>query len=328
MPRRKKEKPQVMVTGAGGVLARHVIKRLRRTFDIVAVDFRYKVETRHAVASYHMDLAKRDFEDIFRKHNLMGVIHIGRVGTSVTRRKQRYNANVLGTQHMFDLCRQYGVERVLVMSSYFVYGAHPFNPALLNEEAPLKASDLSSNMIDSVELENLSNLYLWRYPELNMTILRPCNIVGPGVRNNLGRLFSLKRAPVLVGFSPVMQFIHVEDMAEGVIRAFRQNKPGIYNVAPKDVIAYKDALKLAGCTGVPMPSVPGILPRTISRVLNWKALPSYLINYFKHPVVLDGSLFEKTFRFKPKHTLDEIFAYYKDQKEMEKVWQAFTDSVQ
>ena len=317
-----------MVTGAGGVLARHVIKRLKRNFDVIAVDFRFKVENKHAVASYYVDLAKRDFEDVFRENKLTGVIHIGRVGTTVTRRKQRYNANVLGTQHMFDLCRKYGVGQVMVLSSFFVYGAHPFNPALLDEDAPLKASDLSSNMIDSVELENLSNLYLWRYPELGMTILRPCNIVGPGVHNNIGRLLSLRRAPVLVGFSPVMQFIHVEDMADAIVKSYKKKVPGIFNVAPTDVIAYKDALELSGCTLVPMPSAPAFLPRAISRILKWKALPSYLINYYKHPVIIDGRLFAKTFNYKPKRSLEEIFAYYKSQKDREMVWEDFAASVQ
>src|SRR3546814_3516962 len=51
---------------------------------------------------------------------------------------RRYNANVLGSKKLFELCRKYGVGQVLVHSTYFVYGASAFNPALLDEDAPLK----------------------------------------------------------------------------------------------------------------------------------------------------------------------------------------------
>ncbi|MEW5733580.1 MAG: NAD-dependent epimerase/dehydratase family protein [Thermodesulfobacteriota bacterium] len=328
MSAQKRKKPIVMVTGAGGVLARHVMKRIKSTHDVVAVDFRWKVEAKHAIATYHADMAQRGFEDIFREHDISGVIHLGRVVTTVAKLKARYNANVLGTKKLFDKCIEYNAGPVLVLSSFFVYGAHPFNPALLDEEAPLKASDLTHHLVDSVELENLSNIYLWRYPKLGMVILRPCNIAGPGVRNNIGRLLDLRTVPVIAGFSPVMQFIHVEDLADAIVVAFRGRKPGIYNVSPPDCIAYKDAVELAGCRPLPLPSVPSGLPRTVSRLLGWKALPSYLVNYFKFPTIIDGSLFEKTFGWKPQYSLEDIFSYYRNRKHEEKLRAKFVKEVE
>ncbi len=75
----------------------------------------------------------------------------------------RYNANVLGTQKLLNLCIKYDVGQVLIMSTYFVYGANAYNSAPLDESAPLKASELTKNLVDSVELENLSQLYLWKH---------------------------------------------------------------------------------------------------------------------------------------------------------------------
>ena len=43
---------------------------------------------------------------------------------------------------------------------------------------------------------------------------------------------------------------------------------------------------------------------------------NHLINYYKYPVVIDGSLFGKTFGFKPKRSLDDIFAHYREKKEL------------
>lgn len=306
----------VLVTGAGGSLAQHVIARLHPRHDVVAVDFRRRVETDANVPSYLVQLYKRTFEDVFAAHRIDAVIHIGRMFPHERTRAQRYNANVMGTRRLFELCRKYRVGQVLVHSTYFVYGATAYNPALINEEAPLKASEVTQDLVDSVELESLANIQLWRHPELHITVLRPCNVLGPEVRNSLSILLSNRYAPVLLGFAPLMQFVHVDDLADAIVLAFEHNHPGIYNVAPDDYIPYPDAVRECGCRRVPVLSIPPLLPRAISRVLNSNAFfPPYLINYFKYPVILDGRLFSNTFGWKPHHTLNDIFAGYRRQKE-------------
>jgi UDP-glucose 4-epimerase len=203
----------------------------------------------------------------------------------------------------------------VVLSTFHVYGAVAYNPALIDEEAPLKSAGLSADLIDSVELENFANIYLWRYPDLNITILRPCNIVGPGVRNTMSTLLSSEHAPVLAGFSPMMQFIHIDDMADALVLAYKKPGRGIYNVAPHDWVAYQHALQLCGCKRVPIPSIPPVLPRTLLRVLNLRRFPSYLMDFFKYPVVIDGRAFAKEFGFRPKRPLKEIFRFYRESKE-------------
>ena len=311
------DKKTILVTGAGGALAQQVIHRLKHRHNIVAVDFRRRVQTDEGMPSYRVDFTKRAFEDVFRNHAIDGVIHLGRMGLHESDHTHRYQSNVLGTQKLLDLCVKYEVKQIIVHSTYFVYGASPYNPALLTEGYPLKASELTMDLVDSVEVENLASIYLWKYPQCNITILRPCNIAGPGVLNSMGLLLSKDRAPALMGFSPMMQFIHVDDMADAIVASFEQNKPGIYNVAEDDWVAYQEALKQCGCEIMPIPSVPHWLPQRISKTLNWKAFPSYLLNYYKYPVIIDGTLFKQTFGFKAKRSLDDIFSYYREKKEMQ-----------
>lgn len=310
----EKRRPHILVTGAAGALAQQVISRLRDDCDLVAVDFREQVYLGDDIPSYCVDFNKRVFEDLFRRYQFDGVIHLGRIQSSQLTRMRRYNANVLGTQKLLDLSHKYGVSRVVVLSTYHVYGAVAYNPALIDEDAPLKSAGLTMDLVDSVELENLANIYLWRYPDLNITILRPCNIVGPGVRNSISTLLSSERAPVLAGFSPMMQFIHIDDMADAIVLAYRKKKKGIFNVAADDWVAYQHALKLCGCKRVPLPSIPPALSALILRTLNLKSFPSYLMNFFKYPVVIDGRHFAKEFGFSPKRPLKEIFRYYRENK--------------
>lgn len=307
-------KPQILVTGAGGALARETMSLMKSKYRIVAVDFRREVEFKYGIPSYHVDINKRNFEDIFRKHEFDGVLHLGRIGPDVSNRFSRYNINVLGTQNLLELCRKYEVSRVIVLSTYFVYGASPYNPSLMDESTPKKASELTQELVDAVELENLCIIYLWKHPELEMTLLRPCNIAGPGIRNSMSLLLSRRFAPVLAGFSPMMQFIHVRDMARAIVAALDNNHPGVYNLAPADWIAYQDALDECGCRLLPIPSVPPALTRRISRLLKWKMFPAYLINYLKYPVIIDGGHFNETFDFHTEYGLKDIFKYYKDLK--------------
>lgn len=304
----------ILITGAAGALAQQVIEQLRDTCDLVAVDFREQVYLGDDIPSYCIDFNKRVFEDLFRRYQFDGVIHMGRIMSSQLTRMRRYNANVLGTQKLLDLSHKYGIKRVVVLSTFHVYGAVAYNPALIDESAPLKSAGLSADLIDSVELENLANIYLWRYPELNITILRPCNIVGPGVRNTISTLLASERAPVLAGFSPMMQFIHIDDMADAIVLAYKKPTRGVYNVAPQDWVAYQHALKLCGCKRIQVPSIPPMVPKMILGTLKLKSFPSYLMAFFKYPVVIDGRAFVNEFGFEPKRPLKEIFRFYRENK--------------
>ncbi|WP_449287143.1 SDR family oxidoreductase [Marinobacter sp. PE14] len=310
----EQRRPHILITGAAGALAQQVIEQLRDTCDLVAVDFREQVYLGDDIPSYCIDFNKRVFEDLFRRYEFDGVIHMGRIMSSQLTRMRRYNANVLGTQKLLDLSHKYGIKRVVVLSTFHVYGAVAYNPALIDEAAPLKSAGLSADLIDSVELENLANIYLWRYPELNITILRPCNIVGPGVRNTISTLLGSERAPVLAGFSPMMQFIHIDDMADAIVLAYKKPTRGVYNVAPQDWVAYQHALKLCGCKRIQVPSVPPMVPKMILGTLKLKSFPSYLMAFFKYPVVIDGRAFVNEFGFEPKRPLKEIFRFYRENK--------------
>lgn len=302
---------KLMVTGAAGALAQHVLAELKPHYDIVGVEFRGLQATYPDTVDYVVDFNKRTFEDVFRSHEFAGIIHLGRIRASLLSRGQRYSANVTGTARLMQLARKYGVEKVVALSTYHVYGAAATTSSLIDEDYPLKAAALRPELVDAVELENLLRIQLYKHPELNITVLRACNIAGPGVSNTISRILSQKVSPCLAGFSPLMQFIHVEDMAEAVVRAFERNSPGVYNVAPDDYIPYQDALLKAGCRRLFVPPVPAPLTRRALHLLGHRAPPDYLIDFFRYPVIVDGGRFARTFEFTPSYRLDQLFAHYR-----------------
>ena len=124
----EQRRPHILITGAAGALAQQVIEQLRDTCDLVAVDFREQVYLGGDIPSYCIDFNKRVFEDLFRRYQFDGVIHMGRIMSSQLTRMRRYNANVLGTQKLLDLSHKYGIKRVVVLSTFHVYGAGGLQP--------------------------------------------------------------------------------------------------------------------------------------------------------------------------------------------------------
>ena len=135
-----------------------------------------------------------------------------------------------------------------------------------------------------------------------------------GLRSVLYQPSGRKRAPVLAGFSPMMQFIHIDDMADAIVLAYKKPTRGVYNVAPQDWVAYQHALKLCGCKRIQVPSIPPMVPKMILGTLKLKSFPSYLMAFFKYPVVIDGRAFVNEFGFEPKRPLQEIFRFYRENK--------------
>lgn len=302
---------KVLITGAAGALAKHVIDIIKPDYEIVGVDFRGLRAEHPDTIDYEVDFNKRTFEDIFVEHDFTAIVHLGRIQSSQLDRNRRFSSNVIGTRRLLRLAEKYGVEQVVVFSTYHVYGADPNNPAPIDEDYPLQAANLHAELVDAVELDSLANIHLYKHPELNLHVLRPCNIAGPGVNNAMSRLMSQSVTPCLAGFSPLMQFIHVEDMARAIVACLNKPRAGVYNVAPDDWIAWQDALRLAGCRRLPVLPMPSMWPRTVSRLLKRYSFPPYLADFFKYAVVLDGQRFARTFDFEPAYGLDDIFSFYR-----------------
>ena len=307
--------PTVLVTGAAGALARRVIQRLAGEARVIAADVRRRALLPEVEASYHLDMSRKGFAEVFVAHRIDAVIHIGRIFTHEQSRVARYNANVLGTRRLLDLCCEHGVRQVVLHSTYLVYGARPDNPSLIVEGFPGRADERSGDLLDAVELERLAESYAERHPELGLTLLRACNVVGPGVRNTVALLLSRPVVPVLIGASPAMQFLHVDDMATAVVSAYKGNRPGVYNVASDEPVPLQAAVLACGGVRLPVLPVSAVFLAALGRAAGGRLLfPGHLLDFFRYPVVPDDSLFRRRFGWAPRIDTADIFLDYHRQR--------------
>jgi len=161
---------------------------------------------------------------------------------------------------------------------------------------------------DLAEVDTLATTFLWQHPEIATSILRPVNTLGYYVHSAIGGYLRRRIIPTIMGFNPMMQFIHEEDVAEAVALALQAGTHGVYNVVGPGAVPLKVAIRETGGTAMP---VPETVARSVFRQLFRLGLfptPAGAMDFLKYPVTLDGRRFRTETGFRPLFTLEDIFA--------------------
>jgi len=289
-----------LITGIAGGLARLVgAEQARRGHEVVGVDYRpLPAPLDYPAQVYQANYNKTRIEDVFRKHRPELVLHLGRVGNLKERMGKRFDLNVIGSGKIMELALKYRAKRVLVLSTFHIYGAHPHNHTPIYEDEPLRAGAAFPQIADAIQLDNMATMWVWRHPEVQTVVLRPCNVVGPTIKNAMSRFLRQSTAPVMIGFDPMVQFIHERDMVAAILAAANGEAVGVFNVAGRSPIPWREALALAGVRQLPVPATLAFAYLGLSRLVS-DALPPYLVNFQKYPCVIADEKIREAFDWEP-----------------------------
>ena len=67
-------------------------------------------------------------------------------------------------------------------------------------------------------------------PDVQVCVLRPVNVLGYSAHSMIARYLAMRRVPTVMGFDPMMQFIHEDDLADAMVRALEVGARGAFNV--------------------------------------------------------------------------------------------------
>lgn len=298
---------KLLLTGIAGGLGQLVARQLQGRWDVTGVDSHRWRNCPRGIKTHVVDLRKRKFEDVVRTERPEVVVHLAFIRHFRGDDRVRHQVNVGGTRTLLDHCVKYGVERVVVLSSGYVYGAFPENPYQLDEEAPLSASRTYPEIRDLVEVDSLATGTIWHHPELITSVLRPVNVLGPHVHSMVREYLAQPRVPTVLGFDPMMQFIHEDDMAAAVALAAEHKLRGVYNVVGPGEVPVHTAIRETGGTAWPIPDPPARW--LFGRLFRFGLLPypAGLLDFLKYPVSLDGRRFVEATGFRCQYGLHEIF---------------------
>jgi UDP-glucose 4-epimerase len=299
---------KLLITGISGGQGRLVASRVADTYEVIGVDGVPWEGHPKSIRVYTVDVLKKKFEDVFRHERPQAVVHLGQIRHFRADPGRRHEVNVLGTKRLLEFCVKYEVKQLVVLSSSYVYGALPENPYFLDEDSPLNSSRTYPDMRDLVELDSLTSAHLWKYPDMATAILRPANTLGTHVQTSIVTYLKLGYVPTILGFNPMTQFIHEEDVSEGIALTLEKKLRGVFNVTGSGEVPIKVAIREVGGTPVPLPE---FVARTVFGRLFQLGLfhtPPGAIDFIKYPCTVSGKRFVQETGFKPLFTLDETFA--------------------
>ena len=251
--------------------------------------------------------------ELIQSENIDAVCHLA-FSESVHLNEAAFDLNVMGTMKALGACAEAGVKKAVVMSSTMVYGALPGNPAFLTEQHPLQGSRAYGYSRDLLEIEAFCNGLRRQVPEMMLTVLRFANIVGPKVDTPMTRFLRDPLAPVLLGFDPLLQVIHEDDVAAALVHAILNDAPGVFNVAAEGVLPLSRLMALA--TKPPLP-VFHLFAYWSAGVVGHKHLPIEL-DYIRYPWVGELAKMRDELGFEPQYTADEALREFAGEQRMRK----------
>ena len=220
----------VLITGAAGCIGAWVVKKLRLQGAIPVI---FDLSENRARLDLIMDGAKDitweigDITDydrlctVIKKHNIFAIIHLAALQVPYCKTDPigSVKVNVLGTTHIFEVARQYGIKRLSYASSIAA-------PAMAE-------NDYLATLYGAHKVcgEQMAAVY-WQDWQVPSICIRPGVIYGPGrdrgmsAAPTLAILAAFNGQSYTVPFSGHVAFVHVEDAADRFISAVSQDYKG------------------------------------------------------------------------------------------------------
>jgi dihydroflavonol-4-reductase len=230
---------RAFVTGGTGFIGRHLVRKLRERGDEVAVLVRTPAKAAD-LRDLGCQIIEGDLSDagaISRGvQDRDAVFHVGatyKVGIPKSEHAAMHDANVGGTERVLDAAIEARVHRIVYVSTGNVYGntkGQVVDEAYVRPQPPefLSYYDQTKYEAHQAALERIA-------AGAPIVIVQPGGVYGPDDPSELGNMIDQTRTGKLklrmfpeAGFN----FIHVEDVAEGILLAHDKGQIGqSYNLA-------------------------------------------------------------------------------------------------
>jgi UDP-glucose 4-epimerase len=287
---------RVAVTGLGTFLGRRVIERLAAEDEdlaLVGIDLRRPHGLHGRVRFHRVDLslptADGDLAEVLRKEEVEAVVHLAFRREPTPDIEADHELETIGSLHVLHACAAAGVARLVVGSTTMVYGPWPDNPNFLDESHPLRGHPHAHCVRNRVEMEQLVAEWAQRHPRTEVTVLRPCWIMGPSYWDAVVRYFSRPVVPTLLGYDPLLQFVHEEDCLHAFLCAVRESHAGAYNVVGEGVLPLSTILRCAGKRPLPIPPPLLYRLRAYPSQAQTGDRPEGFYDYLRYLWVADGA---------------------------------------
>lgn len=294
----------MLITGICGRLGKHVARLLHRERRVIGVDRRPFHDKPKDVEHAQVDMRRKKLKDVFRMAEIEAVIHLGIMHDPRASAAEHHSWNVAGFTKLLEYVTQFNVPKVVVLSSANVYGPQPGNAQFLTEEAPLLGGQNFSDIRDLIEVDMLAQSFFWRRPETDTVVLRPVHILG-SVRNAASNFLRLNTIPTVMGFDPMVQVVHENDIVQAIRLALMPKIRGVFNLAGPEPLPLSHIVRMTGRPSVP---VPYSFARPVLKQM-WKfrltTFPAPELDHIRFVCMVDDQRARQILRYRPRHSVED-----------------------
>jgi UDP-glucose 4-epimerase len=297
------ERGAIVVTGICGRLGRRLARKLHRERTVIGLDRREFADRPKDIEHHQIDIRRKKARELFRRPDIGALVHLGVMHDPRGKSDEHHSWNVIAFQKLLDYAQQYDVPKLVLISSANVYGPRPDNPQFLSEEAPLLGADRFSDIRDLVELDMLAQSFFWKHPKTETVILRPTHILGT-VKNAPSNYLRLKVVPTLMGFDPMIQVVHQDDVVHAIRLALRPGVRGIFNISGPAPVALSRALKVLDRPTLPVPHTMAKLG--VERMWRWRmtSFPAPELDFIRYVCMVDDARARQVLGYAPRFDLE------------------------
>ena len=266
---------RVFVTGGAGFIGRQVVKRLLAGGHSVICVVRNPGTA--GLVQLGADIAAgtlRSRQEIERQmQGSEAVVHLAgsyRIGVTVPQRPEMFDANVGTTERVLDAAAANGVGRIVHVSTVNAFGNT--KGQVVDETYRRDPADGFVSFYDETKYRAHQLAEERARAGAPVVIVQPGGVLGPGDPSQVGRQIREAHEGTLraVALADVgLSFVHVEDVADGIVRALEAGRLGESYVLAGTVGRLRDGLALAARLGgrrLPLLSVPVSLLRALARL--------------------------------------------------------------
>jgi UDP-glucose 4-epimerase len=246
------------------------------------------------------------------------VVHCGLYSTpeEARGRSAMHDLNVIGAMQLLGACQKAEtVKRVVVRSSTAVYGAESNDPAAFSEEMG-RSSARDPFGRDCVEMEAYVREFRRRRREVDLTVFRFANILGPRSDTPLAQYLRMPVVPTVLGFDPRLQFMHEDDAVDLMLRAVRDPVVGTYNATGDGVLYLSQVLRIGRRVELPLPMpILNMSAALVSLLGRGLVVPPHILRLLQWGRVADNARLTGEFGFTPKYTSSDVVReFYADER--------------
>lgn len=307
----------ILVTGVAGFWGNRAAARLLEQENVRVIGIDSQVPETNVVG---LDFIQADVRnpllvELLREEAIETVLHLQfRESTAPT--ENVFEQNVMGVSKLLGACAQAEIKHIVLKSSLMVYGARPDNPMFLREDHPLNGPKKYGYIRDWIECEKYAQEFREQNPGATLTVLRFGHVVGPQVDSPMTRFLREEEAVTLLGFDPMLQIIHSEDVLSALVHAVNGEYPGAYNVAPEKGMPLWKTLGLAG--KIPLPVLHPLAYWSVS--LGGPRLAPMPLDYLRYPCLGDMQKMREELQFTPQYTPEETVRELASQQRIRKLF--------